>query len=316
VTLIHASTTATPPPRACVSTAARAVLERLAIETELRLEQAHRLRMPYGETTITDHNLLEIGLAALPDVVVRHVPPLGESKFGYDWEWWVRIGSQPWVGMFLQAKKLHSGKEKYRRLTHKVKGTNEAQVDLLWRHAKSFGGIPLYNLYNGPRSPIAAWNCGETRDDRQLGCSIVPLHLVKSFINFRRPRASKGTKPSSDFQRLHENEIAIPWRCVVCASRISADQGFFASLADPRIELRGYPELPFYVQQLINNERSDAQLQEYPGTTGMFPRRIAVISIEPPIAVAPLALPAPNGDNLGSLMDEGKIRWPKHKVFA
>ena len=95
--LTSGSTNITPSGTVCGATAGRALLERLAVETEQRLHQANQLGMRYGETTITDYNLLELRLANLPNIRVFHVPPIREREFGYDWEWWIRLGSLPWT---------------------------------------------------------------------------------------------------------------------------------------------------------------------------------------------------------------------------
>jgi hypothetical protein len=287
----------------CAATDARALLERLAVETEARIDQAHRLGMRYGETTITDRNLLEVRVANLPNIRVFHVPPLKERDFGYDWEWWIRVATGPWTVLFVQAKKLNPNAGRYDSLAHKVPGTKQLQVDLLWQHAKQLGGIPLYSFYNGPRPPVAAWNCAASRDEQQFGCSIVPLHIIRGFISSGRKRASMHGRRRTDFEYLHENDRAVPWRCIVCASQVGSKGTPFASLMNPGIELRAYPELPYYVQSALNNEREYVPLQEYPSSAVMFPRHIAVISLEPPTTVAPPQLPAPRAGDLPSSLE-------------
>lgn len=297
----------------CSSTAVRSLLERLAIETEKRIHQADRLGMRYGETTITDYNLLEIRLANLPSIRVFHVPPLRERDFGYDWEWWIRVGNGPWTVLFVQAKKLNPKKGTYDSLAHKVPGTKQLQIDLLWQHAKQLGGIPLYSFYNGPRPPVVAWNCEASRDDQQFGCSITPLHIVRSFIKSGRRRASVGGRKHTDFEHLHENDRAVPWRCVVCASRTGGERTLFTSLMNPGIELRDYPELPYYLQQVINTDREYVRVHEYPRSSVMFPRHVAVISIEPP-TVTPAQLPAPRIGELPSLLETAAAINKKNKA--
>jgi hypothetical protein len=297
----------------CAATAARALLERLAVETEQRLYQADQLGMRYGETTITDYNLLELRLANLPNIRVFHVPPIREREFGYDWEWWIRIGSLPWTVLFLQAKKLNPKNGRYDSLGHKVPGTKQRQIDLLLQHATNFGGIPLYSLYNGPRPSVGAWNCASHRDDQQFGCSIVPLHIVRSFISAGRRRASRDGRKRTDFEHLHENDRALPWRCLVCTSRFEG-QPWLGALTDPNIEVRGYAELPSYVQQAINADREYVRIQEYPSSAVMAPRHVAVISLEPPITVTPAQLPAPEGDELSSLLELSEMITKKNRA--
>jgi hypothetical protein len=287
----------------CAGSAARALLERLAVETESLIDDAHKLEMRYGETSITDRNLLEIRRANFTNIRVFHVPQPKERDFGYDWEWWLRVGGGPWTVFFLQAKKLNPKTGRYDSLSHRVRGTDKLQIDLLWDHAHQFGGIPLYSFYNGPRASINTWNCDLGRDDHQFGCSVVPLHLVRTFISSGRRQRSQHTGKHSDFERLHENDRAIPWRCMVCASRVDGDRRALASLLNPGIEVRNYEELPFYLQQVINTEREYVLIREYPQSAPMFPRHIAVISIEPPTTVVPPQLPAPEIDNLPTLSE-------------
>jgi hypothetical protein len=53
----------------------------------------------------------------------------------------------------------------------------------------------------------------------------------------------------------------------------------------------------------LNNEREYVPLQEYPSSAVMFPRHIAVISLEPPTTVAPPQLPAPRAGDLPSSLE-------------
>src|SRR2546428_758268 len=152
----------------CPSTAARILLEQLAVETETRIHETFQFQMRYGETTITDNNLLAIRRAHLPTIQRFHGPPLRERDFGYDWEWWIRVGNSAWTVLFVQAKKLNPKKGTYDGLSHKVPGTKQPQIELLWQHAKQLGGIPLYSFYNGPRPAVVAWNCHTSRDDQQF----------------------------------------------------------------------------------------------------------------------------------------------------
>jgi hypothetical protein len=273
--------------------------------------------MRYGETTITDYNLLELRLADLPDIRVFHVPPIREREFGYDWEWWLRVGGGPWNVLFVQAKKLNPKRGTYEALGHKVGALKQRQIDLLWQHAKHFGGIPLYSFYNGPRPSVAAWNCAAHRDEQQFGCSIVPHSIVKSFVVSGRRRLAARSRKRTDFEYLHENDRARPWRCVVCPSRAGIESEWLESLKDPGIELRAYAELPNYVQQVINSDREYVRIHEYPQSAVMFPRHVAVISIEPPSTVTPAQLPAPRVDELSSLLEQAAaINKQKKKVLA
>jgi hypothetical protein len=291
------------------------LFERLAVETETDIREAYQFGMPFGETTITDRNLLEIRRANLRNIRVLHVQPRREREFGYDWEWWVRVGQKPWIVMFLQAKKLNPRKGKYDALAHRISKSGKLQIDLLWQHAKELGGIPLYAFYNGPRPSVEAWNCRSTPDDQQFGCSIVPLHIVRTFMRSRRRRPKV-----TDFENLHENNQAVPWRCIVCASQLGAagvdeaPMSLLASLANPAIDVREYSELPFYLQQVINTEDERVRILEYPESALMFPRHIAVILVEPPTGVAPLLLPAPQSGDLPSLLDIGGAKQ-KSKVI-
>jgi hypothetical protein len=191
----------------------------------------------------------------------------------------------------------------------------QRQIDLLWQHAKNFGGIPLYSFYNGPRPSVAAWNCAAHRDDQQFGCSIVPHHIVAGFIILGRPRRAGGRK-RTDFEYLHENDRAGPWRCVVCPSRTGREFAWLESLTNPDIELRGYAELPYYVQQVINTDREYVRIDEYPQSAVMFPRHVAVVSIEPPTMVTPSQLPAPRVGELSSLLEQASIAKHRRKVLA
>jgi hypothetical protein len=287
-------------PQSCGMSIARALFEQLAVQTESKIARAHQLHMRYGETTITDHNLLAISEANLPNVRVMHVPPNDERDRGYDWEWWIRFGSGSWTVIFAQGKKLHPGSFRYEALSHVVKGTRRRQIDLLREHARQFGGIPLYCFYNGPRPIVTEWNCHLSRDEQQFGCSVVPLHLVNTFLSRRRSRKAAKHSSKTHFEYLHENAYAIPWRCVLCASPLPEARPPWKTLADPTIEPRTYDDLPYYVRRAIEERHEYVPLQEYPRTE-MYPRHIAVIEIEEPNPAVPVLPPSSDDDLLTSL---------------
>ena len=226
------------------------------------------------EETHTDLNLLEIARSRLSTLRVYKATGPVEPLFGFDWEWWIGNNEQGWTRYSVQAKRLDLKTEKYRSLRHKVGET--FQIDLLEKFSRENQSVPLYCFYNAlsPTSPEAHWYCPLPLDKRQLGCTLVPLRIVKT--------AHEKSKRKS-FGALHSTAESIPWRCLFCCPRIlgMADSPLHPSEYQPGIHSR----LPDFLQQASQSEDGattlDLDLEMYRGHGAALPKRLAVVSLPP-----------------------------------
>lgn len=130
------------------------LFERLADWAGVSFPPRRKRESRGAEQTLTEHLLLEIKRARLPNVWVRQHPPdplnpkaiLREDLTALDWEWWIGSPRRKWLRFAVQAKKLDLKSQRYRKLKHLV-GT-EAQHELLARYAAANDAIPLYCFYN------------------------------------------------------------------------------------------------------------------------------------------------------------------------
>ena len=126
------------------------LFELLAFGTRnrLRLGSVHNVRQ--GEETITDINLLEMAQANFTNLRLWKCPKDQEPLIGIDWEWLIRVGSNPWRRYAVQAKRLNAKSTAYENLNHQVgsktdpKNPRQKQIDILKRYAGAKRAMPLY----------------------------------------------------------------------------------------------------------------------------------------------------------------------------
>jgi hypothetical protein len=191
------------------------LFERLAAWIWTTIPSAANEGVSWGEQTLTEHLLLEIKCAKLPNVWIRQYPPdpmnagtkLREDVTGLDWEWWIGSDRRRWLRFAVQAKKLDLKSQRYEKLKHMV-GT-VAQHDILARYAEDNEAIPLYCLYNYVQNLDAGqgWQCCiNSGRPEQLGCTLTPLIAVREALEKRGKRT---------FAYFHSQPSTIPWRCLV-----------------------------------------------------------------------------------------------------
>lgn len=259
---------------------ARALFEELAAGTWERLMYSVLLSCSQGETTITDLNLLELIRAHLPGLRIYKAHSRDESRYGFDWEWFVgRPGS--WFRYSVQAKKLDIHSQRYKSLRHKVGPT--FQLEILKNFAKTQKTIPLYCFYNYVSSNAdakAGWNCKLSFDATQLGCTIAPLHVVES---------QHQARVAKDFAAVHTGKGVFPWRCLICCPTLqpeAPDNPLLPTSHTPkRLEalpsyLANLPEMkedsPFADNICLTVELPD---EEYASELEGFPERIMIIDL-------------------------------------
>lgn len=120
-----------------------------------------------------------------------------------DWEMWLRRDLRGWVRFAVQAKRLDST-DRYSALAHRV-GIDK-QIDLLSDFCQRNRAVGLYCLYNSPAKVTAGeWHCSLPLDARYLGCSIAPLHVIRTALSTRGGRT---------FRAIHRDPEVLPFRCM------------------------------------------------------------------------------------------------------
>ncbi len=250
------------------------LFERLASETWERLRLSIALGCSQGETTITDHNLLEMKRIGPRNLHVLKATPRRERLFGFDWEWWIRYRSG-WMRYAVQAKKLNLRTCRYDQLRHRV--GNRFQLDLIERFSRATGAIPLYCFYNYVADECtaeSAWNCNLEFEKEQLSCTLAPLHVVQTVHCRYAPKS---------FTALHMYSEVLPWRCLVGCPHIllSPDQNL---LTPEAWTPERYRTLPPYLERAVRDESEDRAtvqlpLEYYRLEVGAYPRRILVLDL-------------------------------------
>lgn len=187
--------------------------ERLAELTWKRLHYGHILGCTQSEETITDVNLLDLKMLNSPDIRVYKGTKSEEAICGFDWEWWIGSDSSGWWRYAVQAKRLKLPDYRYSSLRHFVPKSGRFQIDLLDAYAKQHNAIPLYCFYNCVEEWEArlGWHCPLPFEQMQLGCTIVPLHIVRCTHQYGETKS---------FRNLHISRYALPWRCLVKCDHI------------------------------------------------------------------------------------------------
>ncbi len=223
------------------------LFEKLAFSTWQRIFYAKKYKIPQGEETITDLNLLEIAMAKCSEVQVIKTDKYKEKTQGTDWEWWIGNNRIGYLRYAVQAKKIHQDFLNYKTLKHKV--GSEQQIDILERYARNNRAIPLYCFYNYSEytRPILSgyWHCNSPLESEQLGCTITPLRNVQEALQER------GRKKFDFLHKLHDTK---PWRCLVyCPSLLQvykSGTSINTSWGFGNVEV--YPRLPRELSEAID----------------------------------------------------------------
>lgn len=227
-----------------------AAFARQAIETWDFLALGHQHRLLPGEETLTDINLLRLKAAA-PDVIFgkRFSRYEEGTRTGSDWEWWFG-GSDGWLGLRVQAKKLDPFTECYETVASDWNKAVE-QANTLIHDARTgdYARYPCYCFYNHwHRSAGVEAPCNAGTDGTEVfGCALAPAPVV------------------ADLWTGHTHELgavvkwSIPWSCLFCddkptdllsvgAVKRTLDEGLFGGdMAEYRGEI--YADPPDYVAE-------------------------------------------------------------------
>ncbi len=181
------------------------VAEKIAESTWNRLREARNLGVRLGEETLTDLLVLDFSMS-----VPRHnidfiqTSKHDEVKQGTDLVGCVRRGIKNADIYAIQAKRL-SAKGRYDNLHPRWSGDRH-QIDVLEDYAtRAKGVVPLYLLFNhvDDKDLDSAWQCCQTIDKRQFGCTLVPSWRIRDAIS---------TYGCRTFDYIHSDRAALPWR--------------------------------------------------------------------------------------------------------
>ena len=227
-----------------------ALLEKLARDTWENLREAKRLKVRFGEETITDLLMLELRRNGLTTFKQTSLPD--EAKYGTDFECWIGRHGVGWLGYAVQAKKLDFRTNTYRALGHGVR-EHKRQVDILKAYAQASGMTPRYCLYhhsfNADRAFLQC--CSRSFPEEELGCTMTSIEAIE------RALASRGGK---DFQSLQHNTGTVPWRCLAVCPRLQnalASRPFPPNDRSPLLDANStiFSELPPGVSALYERHR-------------------------------------------------------------
>jgi hypothetical protein len=248
---------------------ALSIFQRLAKDTWNRLMNSVPLKVSQTETAFTDFNLLDLRAAKLPDLGVKKAEPIEEAVCGMDWDWWIMFPDGYWRRFFVQAKKLNPKTQRYEKIRYRSGG--QFQLDKLREAAKQQGTIPLYCFYNWSMEvDPQCWHCPAPFDEKQLGCTLVPLEAVAEAFPPRKPKS---------FHSLHEDHRAIPWRCLFHQHpEYPKEPGGVAEFLCPKgYSPTRYKELPqVFRASDTDTVRLSGDEPEYKGLMGLLPRRILI----------------------------------------
>lgn len=205
------------------------LFEMLARMTWRTLERASRNRIQYGEDAITSVNLNAMASSNRLGIVVEDTR-VNEASKGCDFEFWIGNNAGGWARYAIQAKKLNHSTSSYIKLGHKVRG--QLQMDILENYATVNRAAALYCFYNHSQSHHG-WNCGLQTDSAQLGCSVVPVAVVRALMQQRGARS---------FASVHSHRATLPWRCLIRCPRLASS---------PALRHQDWPPTESYIHQTL-----------------------------------------------------------------
>lgn len=185
------------------------------------LGERHRLKVSWGETSITDEIMYKVAAAIdrYPDIKVELYKSFKEYRFGHDLDLFVEVAKNQYIWFALQAKVMsHPSREYKAILDIKLKRDGSVHRDYQWRlllrGQKAKLWLPFYLFYNGIADKPLSYK-------RSYGCSILSVDdfcrhsCDENGEPFIKPEGKGFLVPS--FASYHEapNNIAQPWHHLV-----------------------------------------------------------------------------------------------------
>jgi hypothetical protein len=249
------------------------LFELLARTTWHTIVRANRNRIAFGEDAITSINLNAIVSLNNRSIAVEDTR-VDEAHKGCDFELWIGSDREGWSRYAVQAKKITVSSRRYPQLNHKVRG--RSQIEILGDYSRRVRAAPIYCFYNFAPN-VSAWNCALPRDDTQLGCMVTPAAVVEQALRIRRG--------SRNFDWMHIQPEAIPWRCLVtCPRDHQHGHPAHASSRWSALESHSHRRLPEELQ-MLRKQRRDYQLIDptplrYDDRQQLFPRWTAIVDTD------------------------------------
>lgn len=197
------------------NTVAARIAERIAESAWHRLGASRDLAVRLGEETLTDLLVLDFSMS-VPRHKIKFIPTTKpkEAVQGTDLVVYVRRDANKADIYAVQAKRLYE--RSYNCLNARSGSSNRHQINILEDYAKALRAIPLYLLFNhvDDKDSDSAWQCCQTIDKRQFGCTLVPSWRIRDAISTRGCRT---------FKYIHSDLAALPWRCAfACPNNTTA----------------------------------------------------------------------------------------------
>lgn len=190
------------------------------------IDRCHVNKIHLGEDTITTFILDSIVSVRSSSFVVEDTRA-DESTKGCDFELWIGCDLHGWIRYAVQAKKITPSSGRYESIKHFVKSAKKLQIDILDLYSQTNRAFPIYCFYNitippsslmKPWSKTYKWNCCDTENEYQFGCSVTPLSVVRDAFNRKR-------NFPKDFKSFHSHPETLPWACLVkCKGLCNSDK--------------------------------------------------------------------------------------------
>jgi hypothetical protein len=197
--------------------------KKTAIKTWFRLSDTKEARLPLGEESITDINLLEIRLAKHPEIQVIKFNKKREGNNGADWEWWLIGKSNKCLGLRIQAKIINLETDSYDQLHY------EKQTDKLIKSSRKNKLLPFYCLYTmcDLSQYVDKFTCNSYGGMYETyGCSFVNAFVVKKL------------KKKKHISYLIQDMF--PWHCIFCPLDFNTDDLPARALSVIKMEIQQY----------------------------------------------------------------------------
>ncbi len=256
----------------------RDTVDELTREIRQNLDLAKKLKISYGEETITDNILMALASMRSYNLRIFQTPKNIEAQKGTDWEWFIGSQKYGWVRLAIQAKKFNSSSGRYDSLGHKVgiAPNQELQVEILKRYSTANNAIPLYSFYNNYAhvSENNHWHCNKAFDPELLGWTITSVQNIEDALN---------NYGSRNFDYIHSKKDSIPVKCLFdCPLFINQ----FQDLNNMTVELFGkYQQKLSRLPPQFLDGRDIMLFDGFPEELynleiQLYPERVAIIELE------------------------------------
>ncbi|WP_339706461.1 DUF6615 family protein [uncultured Sphingosinicella sp.] len=173
-----------------------------------RRATAKRTGFPFGEETVTETILMDLGSILSHSVHIVPFNKVEEGKVGADWEWCLYDhANNRYLRFLVQAKLLDDQDQLYAHVDRYIGNSGVRQIDRLADTSKRRGVPAIYVFYNhvtdSSRVPTDTCKCHACL--HCWGASVAPLPAVLALL------------PDKSFDTL--SGVSFPWLCLLCAGQ-------------------------------------------------------------------------------------------------